>query len=197
MGMFALVAIGVNALILNQPPLSKVVLLPDADGKAGAITIKTSAGEQLLSTAFGSASVDRQGGISSASEDPTKVSQQYASTLSARPTAPVSFTVYFEFGSALDISPVIQPVLEQLGAALASYPGAEITVIGHTDRVGSLESNDVLSLQRAETVRTLILQAGIQASMLEVAGRGEREPIVPTADEVAEPKNRRVEINLR
>jgi len=197
MGVFALVAIGVITLILNHSPLSKVVLLPDADGKTGAVTIKTSADEQLLSTAFGSASVNRQGGISSASEDATKVSQQYASTLSARPPVPVSFTVYFEFGSALDIAPVIEPVLDQLRAVLASYPGAEITVIGHTDRVGSLESNDVLSMQRAETVRSLILQAGIQATVFEVAGRGEREPIVPTADEVAEPKNRRVEINLR
>ena len=70
-------------------------------------------------------------------------------------------------------------------------------MIGHTDSVGSMESNDVLSLQRAETVRKFILQAGIQATSMEVAGRGERELAVPTGDEVAEVRNRRVEINLR
>ena len=43
---------------------------------------------------------------------------------------------------------------------------------------------------------TLLQANGIQAQM-EFSGRGEREPLVPTADEVAEPANRRVEINLR
>jgi outer membrane protein OmpA-like peptidoglycan-associated protein len=80
---------------------------------------------------------------------------------------------------------------------MGSYPAAEVTVIGHTDRVGSIESNDALSLQRAQTVRDLILQSGIQPITLEVAGRGEREPLVPTADDVPEAQNRRVEINLR
>jgi outer membrane protein OmpA-like peptidoglycan-associated protein len=38
---------------------------------------------------------------------------------------------------------------------------------------------------------------GIAADRIRVAGRGEREPLVPTADEVAEARNRRVEINVR
>ena len=126
-----------------------------------------------------------------------RVMPQYAATLGARPQAPVSFILYFEFGSAINLAPQMEPVMAQLRAALASYPAAEITVIGHTDRVGSLESNDVLSLQRSETVRAFILKAGIDVRLIEVTGRGEREPLVPTADEVAEEKNRRVEINLR
>jgi OmpA-OmpF porin, OOP family len=132
-----------------------------------------------------------------ATSDAGLVQQRYGATLAARPPAPVSFTVFFEFGSAVDIAPVFQPTMDKIKAALGSYPAAEITVIGHTDRVGSLESNDALSLQRAQTVRDLILQAGIQPTTLEVAGRGEREPLVPTADDVPEAQNRRVEINLR
>jgi outer membrane protein OmpA-like peptidoglycan-associated protein len=72
----------------------------------------------------------------------------------------------------------------------------EISVIGHTDRVGKLEANDALSLKRAEAVGEQLKAAGILAPM-EFAGRGEREPLIPTADEVPEPANRRVEINLR
>ena len=105
--------------------------------------------------------------------------------------------MYFEFGSSVDITPAFKPVLAQLLAALPNYPAAEITVIGHTDRVGSVESNDVLSLQRAQTVRDLIVQAGIQSDIVGVSGRGEREPVVATEDEAPEEKNRRVEINLR
>ncbi len=191
------IAIGLLLLALNQPPLSKVVLLPDAEGRTGSVIVNTGRAEQLLSSAYGSASVNRQGSIATATEQASVVTKDYAQTLAARPAPPVSFTLFFEFGSAVDIAPSFQPVLEQLRAALPSYPAPEIAVIGHTDRVGTLESNDALSLQRAQTVRDLLIQAGIPAASIEVAGRGEREPMVPTADEVPETKNRRVEINLR
>ena len=196
----ALIVVGLVALgvyIIQALPTSSVVLLPDADGKAGSVIVQTEGNRQTVSTAYGRASVNKSGTIHLASDDAALVSQRYASTLAARPPAPMSFTVFFEFGSAVEIAPVFQPTLEKLRAVIGSYPAAEITVIGHTDRVGSLESNDALSLQRAETVLKLIEQAGIRATVLEVAGRGEREPLVPTADEVEEAQNRRVEINLR
>ena len=197
--MFVLAAgiIGFVALVMNPPQLSKVVLLPDAEGAAGAVIVKTQSGQQLVNTAYGSASVNQRGNISSLAEDRAKLTQLYGGTLTARPAAPISFIVSFEFGSAVDVTPADLPILEQLRAALLAFPAAEITVIGHTDTVGTMESNDALSLQRAETVRRFILQAGIQVTSIEVAGRGERELAVPTGDEVAEVRNRRVEINLK
>ena len=186
------------ALIMSwQQPASRVVLLPDANGNTGALLVKTDAGERMVSNAYGSASVNTRGVLSLQTEDAGQVNQRYAQTLDARPKPPVSFVLYFEFGSGVDITPAFAPVLEQLRAALPTYPAPEITVIGHTDRVGTLESNDILSLQRAQTVRDLIVQAGVKSDVISVSGRGEREPLVPTEDEVAEPKNRRVEINLR
>ena len=53
---------------------------------------------------------------------------------------------------------------------IAERAASEVMVIGHTDRVGTLESNDTLSLQRAETVREHILRAGIQPLSIEIAG---------------------------
>jgi outer membrane protein OmpA-like peptidoglycan-associated protein len=50
---------------------------------------------------------------------------------------------------------------------------------------------------RAESVREILVAAGVNRSVISVAGRGEREPAVPTADEVAEARNRRVEIKIR
>jgi len=197
MGLLVVGLVGLAIAIIQSQPTSSVVLLPDADGSTGAIVVKADGKEQTVSTAYGSASVNRLGTIKTATGDAAQVTQRYGATLAARPAAPVSFTVFFEFGSSVDIAPVFQPTLDQLKAAMASFPAAEVTVIGHTDRVGSLDSNDTLSLQRAQTVRDLILQAGIQPLALEVAGRGEREPLVPTADEVPEAQNRRVEINLR
>jgi outer membrane protein OmpA-like peptidoglycan-associated protein len=80
---------------------------------------------------------------------------------------------------------------------IARRKAAEVAVIGHSDRVGSLEYNDSLSRRRAERVRNDFVERGIPTSAIHVAGRGEREPIVQTADEVSEPLNRRVEINVR
>jgi len=70
-------------------------------------------------------------------------------------------------------------------------------VIGHTDRVGMPQSNDELSRRRAEGIRQLLIESGVPPEKLEVVARGERDPLVPTEDEVDEPRNRRVEINLR
>jgi OOP family OmpA-OmpF porin len=73
----------------------------------------------------------------------------------------------------------------------------EVQVTGHTDRVGSVADNAQLSLQRAEAVRAMLIQRGINSSFLRAVGRGEREPLIPTADQQAEPRNRRVEVIVR
>ena len=73
----------------------------------------------------------------------------------------------------------------------------DVYVIGHTDTVGEYRTNDRLSAVRAETVKGFLIGIGIPAERIQTAGRGEREPIVPTADESDEPLNRRVEINVR
>jgi OOP family OmpA-OmpF porin len=72
-----------------------------------------------------------------------------------------------------------------------------VLVIGHTDRVGTDPFNDALSKARAEVVRRALVARGIAPGNIVVVGRGKREPIVPTADGVAEARNRRVEILVR
>ena len=184
-------------LSLTAQPTSTVVLLPDANGKAGMVELRTAGAQQTLATPFAAADVTNRGNIIARVADGQAVQQRYARTLEARPAMPVSFTLVFESGSAVELAPEFKTVLDQLLAAVARYPAPEVTVIGHTDRVGSVADNDQLSVQRAETVRDKLVQAGIAASMITIAGRGEREPAVPTADGVASAENRRVEINIR
>ena len=88
-------------------------------------------------------------------------------------------------------------MIQQIFAEIARRPAPEIAVIGHTDRVGSVQSNDALSLRRAQKIRDDMVKLGVPADQIQVAGRGEREPLVATEDEVAEPRNRRVEISVR
>ena len=188
---------GILFLGLTAQPTSTVVLLPDADGIAGAVDIRTESDRQSLNVAYASATNNARGVFVTQSENAESVRARYAQTLAAIPKVSVSFVLVFEFGSAVDIAPAFQPVLAQLRAAVTDYPSPEITVIGHTDRVGSDAVNDALARKRAETVRTRLTQRGIAAENIVAVGRGKREPIVPTADGVAEPLNRRVEIVVR
>ena len=83
-------------------------------------------------------------------------------------------------------------------AELRKREAPDIVVIGHTDRVGAPEGNDELSLQRAERMKADLVAQGIAPpERIRAAGRGEREPVVPTEEGVDEPLNRRVEINVR
>lgn len=179
-----------------SPTPERVILLPDADGQVGQLVVRSATGQQVLDKAYAASEIDASGNITARREDAASVQARYGTLLNDLPARPVSFTLYFVSGSAQELTPESLPVLEQLKAAIAKRPVPEITVIGHTDRVGSLETNDALSLKRAQSVRVLLQDSGIPSAM-EVAGRGEREPLVPTADEVAEAANRRVEISLR
>jgi outer membrane protein OmpA-like peptidoglycan-associated protein len=81
--------------------------------------------------------------------------------------------------------------------SVKSYPAPEVVVIGHTDTTGTPQSNAELGLRRANAVRALLVQAGLSPSAIDVRSHGEGELLVPTADNVFEPKNRRVEVTVR
>jgi outer membrane protein OmpA-like peptidoglycan-associated protein len=107
------------------------------------------------------------------------------------------FTVYFLEGSTT-LAPGSEPVLDQMFKELTLRGAAEVEIIGHTDTVGSDADNDALSLKRAKEVRDALVATGrLDISVTSFAGRGERDPLVATADNVEEPRNRRVEIVVR
>ena len=177
------------------PVSDRVILLPQPDGAPSAVEVGAGAQRLRLDRPYAVAEL-RGGTLAPASTDAAAVRQQYGLLLSQQPAAPRHFTLPFE-SNAQRLAPGAEPVLAELRAALAAMPAPEVVVTGHTDRVGSLEANDRLSLARAEAVRELLVAAGVDRTQISVVGRGEREPLVPTADEVAEPRNRRVEIKLR
>ncbi|HKA38523.1 MAG TPA: OmpA family protein, partial [Burkholderiales bacterium] len=104
--------------------------------------------------------------------------------------------LYFLEGTD-EYTPESKEAFEMVFAEVARRKVAEVAVIGHTDTVGSLEFNDALSLKRAARVRNDFTGRGIPPDSISIAGRGERELVVPTADEVSEARNRRVEISVR
>ena len=72
-----------------------------------------------------------------------------------------------------------------------------VDIIGHTDTVGSWESNVALSLKRAKFIKNILIKNGADPSLLTAKGYGESELLVKTPDEVSEPKNRNVEIFIK
>ena len=180
-----------------EPPKEKIILLPDADGNVGEVLIKTAAGEKTLNTAYGAVEVSESGEMAPVVESAESIRARYGDVLDAAPPEPVSYVVYFSSGSSEQLTAASEQTFAELRLALAARPAPEILVIGHTDTVGNMEDNDRLSLKRATTVLDMIRQTGVSAASLEASGRGERELLVPTADRVNEPRNRRVEISIR
>jgi outer membrane protein OmpA-like peptidoglycan-associated protein len=128
--------------------------------------------------------------------DPLVVLERYGALLTQLPAAEEQFILYFEPGGA-ELTAESQALLPKILARANARKGGEILVVGHTDRVGAVEANDALSLQRARSVRDVLVGRSFKPDLVEAVGRGERSPVVATEDEVAEPKNRRAEIVVR
>ena len=113
----------------------------------------------------------------------------------------------FRFGGGhlRDLLPEGRQRVEKLATDLRA-PGRSVTrvaVTGHTDRIGSTSSNEVLSVERANTVRDLLVQNGVAGSVIRTAGMGERKPVVECKPDLAREAlvaclspNRRVEIEV-
>lgn len=183
------------ALMLGGCASERIVLLPSAEGTPGAVVVRDKHGEVRLDQPYAGLkrSLDANRPYQSSS---TEVTERFGPALAALPVRPSSYVLYFEAGGNV-LTAESQAAMVAIRQEIAERPASEVMVIGHTDRVGSADGNDKLSLKRAQGISDLLIEAGIPADKLEAVGRGEREPLVPTADEVDEPKNRRVEISVR
>lgn len=191
-----LALVGGAVALLGCAPATTVVLLPQAGGRTGGVNVSTEAGLQSLTVPYQSAQVSSTGAVSVVQLSPTEVMSRYGALLVQAPPAPAHFTLYFETGGAALTDESAAQLADILALARARA-GGEIVLTGHTDRVGSAAANDALSLQRAQAIRAQLVAQGFKPELIDAIGRGEREPLVPTADEVAEPRNRRVEVEIR
>lgn len=175
-----------------------VVLPKPPEGRVGAVVVRPLDGGKpvLVNRAYGSASVSSSGKVQTSTSDPKRVTGEFGAALTALPSQAASFLVYFVEGTD-ELNPEAKRTIDRAFAEYSARPAPEITVVGHTDFLGSDRYNDGLSLQRARRVRDLLVQRGIPARSIQVAGRGKREPLYPTPEGVAEPRNRRVEISVR
>ncbi|HYF07121.1 MAG TPA: OmpA family protein [Acetobacteraceae bacterium] len=114
----------------------------------------------------------------------------------AQPGPARSFLVFFDFDRA-DLTPRAREIIAQAAQASRSQQTTRIEVAGHADRSGTPQYNQGLSQRRANNVAAELVRNGVPRGAISVAAFGESRPLVPTADGVREPQNRRVEIVLR
>lgn len=173
-----------------------VVVLPGPDGKVGTVVVERGGERVVLNQAYAASRISGGGAPQAQQITASQVRGDFGPLLAALPGRPKSFLLYF-LEATDEFTPESRAELDKMLAELRQRGAPDVVVIGHTDRVGTLQFNDRLSLQRAERVRSELVKLGIAQARIQTAGRGERELLVPTADEVPEPRNRRVEISVR
>jgi outer membrane protein OmpA-like peptidoglycan-associated protein len=161
-----------------------IVLLPDPDGKGGVITVTTKGGSQIL---------DKQ------PVNEKEITDVFGLALLAQPDPAgrfILFILYFEHDTA-KLTHESKDLFPEILRTIKNRKSNEVYVVGHTDLVGTEAYNIELSSRRANHLRDLLVSSGIKPSALFVSFYGKARPLVPTKDEIPEPRNRRVEVIVR
>lgn len=190
------------AIILSLPflvakPKTTVILLDNNKTKS-AVDVTTQAGTVTLDkpyaqTSLSAATVSPQA-VSRADEG--EINQKYKNLIDVLPHKPVSMLFYFEEGS----SQLVPESKEQIGALIELIKKEEpciVDIIGHSDTAGAAQSNYELALSRAQSLKAFLEENQVEMKKVTIQSFGESDPLIPTGDDVAEPKNRRVEVTVR
>lgn len=191
----ALLLAGCVSQPVGERVSERIILLPSDTARPSAIVVKTGDAEVVMDTPYAGVEV-RGTALLSTGITPEEVERRYGGLLSAHPKKVQLFTLFFVMGTD-ELTPASKIAFADARKQVATWSAAEVVVIGHTDRMGSLEYNDTLSLDRARLIASQLVTAGVSADIIEIAARGKREPLVQTADGIAEPRNRRVEVKVR
>jgi outer membrane protein OmpA-like peptidoglycan-associated protein len=170
----------------------QIVVLPDSEGKIGGVVVQTSGGKSVvLDKAYAS---DTPGDSKAGMAAEADVKKDFAEALAARPKYPGHHKLFFLTGSDTMTDKSRREFDVEVVADVKDRLAAEIVIVGHTDRVGSQEDNDLLSRGRAEAIKTLLkAKSELPPNMrIDTDGRGERDD--KDTDGVASPDERYVDI---
>lgn len=180
------------------PPRDLIVLTPHPEGDAlGMVTVTTATGSASLTQANEGVQVS----LGSAPGTPAivpdaEVQRVFGEALAAMPPPARRYLLYFELGSEA-LTPDARALVGDILATVQQRTRPDVSIIGHTDTTGVASANVELGLRRAELVRDLLLGAGLAGDLVELASHGETNPVVATADNTDEARNRRVEVTVR
>jgi outer membrane protein OmpA-like peptidoglycan-associated protein len=180
------------------PPGQDVfILLPDDQGKTGAIIVSGAGGKQLLSQPGQAVTVAPGAPPGKPFIMPMEeVRTLVGPALKALPKTPLRFILYFPHDD-VELTKESRAKVREVIRAIKERNSTDVSVVGHTDRVGTRRYNYRLSLERARAVASFLIAEGVDPSILAIDSHGEDNPLIPTRDKVSEPRNRRVEVTVR
>lgn len=174
---------------------SYVVLVESPDGSTGAIEVRTDKGLTRVDQKGYAVNLDGSSAKPFQVADPQLV-KDFSAARAAQPALPKSYLLYFKTGGASLTDKSQAEIPEVLQTVRERGPSA-VSVIGHTDTVGSKAYNEQLGLLRARAIAGQLQDNGLQALELVVTSHGEGNLLVKTPDNKPEPANRRVEVTVR
>ena len=185
-------------LISCAPKKSLIVLLPDDTGQVGEVVVENKGGTQVLTeprhaTEVKAVDVSPTAPVTLKEEEVLKI---FGEALAALPEPPIRFLLYFITGTP-ELTAESKRQIPEILRAIEARNSKDVAIVGHTDRVGSREKNQTLGLRRAVSIKNILASNGVDPSGIEVVSHGEDNPSIETEDNVAEPRNRRVEITVR
>jgi OOP family OmpA-OmpF porin len=110
---------------------------------------------------------------------------------------PLKATLHLNFitnGSTVDAAGIAK--VKEFAGFMKNSPSYKATIVGHTDSTASDQYNQKLSEKRAQTVKALLIDQGIEASRLSASGEGEKMPVASNKTKQGRAENRRIEIEL-
>ena len=175
-----------------------VVLMPEEGKPVGEVTVITPNGSQVLNRPWQAVEISggeaRPAGPVAMNE--TAVNGIFAEARAAMPAPPICFILYFTTDSPV-LTDESRSLLPEIIRAIKVRHPAELSVVGHTDTMGTPEYNYKLGLLRANTVTALLKSLGAAPVTIETSSHGKGDLLVKTGDQVSEQRNRRVEVTIR
>lgn len=190
------VCLSLVSLISACAPTTRVVLLPQADNSASAVVVRSTMSQIVLDAPYQRASATGTDVLEGDAVNAEYIQKKYLGLFTAAPPRPLKFILNFMPGGTV-LTPESEAALPRILADVAGRAGADVVITGHTDTKGTAAINDELSLQRAGGVAQMLIAKGAASTRTESVGRGKRDLLIKTDDEVDEPRNRRVEIVVR
>ncbi len=195
MGLLSIFVVIASLIIYSDQQVEeRIILIPDADGKVGQIFVSNSSSSHTVSQAYMSIEVKDKSTISSPKQlDKENVTDDFSGALSSVPLSQSKYILYFISGTT-ELTERSKKLINKIVSDVKSREIYDVFIDGHTDTTGSSEKNYQLALERAITVRALFGEKIPQPENVRVTSHGDGNLLIKTADEVNEPRNRRVEI---
>jgi outer membrane protein OmpA-like peptidoglycan-associated protein len=170
-----------------------VVLITDPDGH-----VKNEGGQQILNQTNQSVRMtDRKtapGKVITLSSE--EIQAIFSDALIAQPLPPATFILYF-LQDSNELTDESKAALPKIFQTIQKRGSTDIVISGHTDTVGAREYNYKLALERAQVTSGILAANGAVSANITITSHGEGNPLIKTADDVAEPRNRRVEVVIK